>query len=97
MLGKVENCKPVTFICSEQVIKRSVIKPKTLNTCINTARARFRASQSQAFCAMGTRLMKLVARGYCECLQLKERLNKFAEEKATKDYFEPAANSFSLS
>jgi len=96
-LGKAENCKPVTFICSEQVIKRSVIKAKTFNTCINTASARFRASQSQAFCAMGTRLMKLVARGYCECLRLKERLNEFVEEKATKDYFEPAANSSSLS
>lgn len=81
-LGKLRTASlQASYVLSK--LLKSVIKPKTSNTCINRVSARFGACESQAFYAVGTKLVKLVAKGYCRCLWFKERPDEFMDKKAT--------------
>lgn len=87
LLGK-PRAASLQDLCVLSKSLKSVIKTKTFNTCINTVSARFGACESPAFHAVGTELVKLVAKGYYRCVWFKERLDEFMDKKATEDCLE---------
>lgn len=84
VLGK-PRAASLQALCVLSKALKSVIKTKT---CINRVSARFGACGNPPFYAVGTELVKLVAKGYYRCVWFKERLDEFMDKKATGDYLE---------